>query len=250
MARHKNGWIKIHRSLVEDEIAEKGLSALGLWTMLLTLANHSESKIIWKGELRYLKRGEILTTLRELSLNNKSVTITSTRRMLDFFEKRQSIRQEISTKGRIITLLNYESYQKNIKESEVEMTNERQTDDKRMTNERHYNEEDKKRRSEEAPTKKFIHPGELQQVTYNHSDKVKIVKGLIDKLFNGNPSPDMVKAVPLMLFRSKMDVDHVREHLEDIMNMANSDKEKNPEWRAFIAVSIKKRFCLDTMEVI
>lgn len=113
MARHSGGWIKLHRSTMDNDIGSN-LTLLGLWTKLLLMSNYLPSKIIWRGSPRELKTGEILTSITELAhsggINRKTVS-----KYIKYLTKRGSILIEQapngSYEGIIIKINKYELYQ-------------------------------------------------------------------------------------------------------------------------------------------
>lgn len=115
----ENGWIKLHRRLLDNPISKKPNYAW-LWVYLLLKANHKENKIMWNGETIIIKEGQILTGRKELS-KETGIPETTIERALNHFEKNgHQIGQQKTTKYRVITVLNWKTYQ--------------QADNKRTTN--------------------------------------------------------------------------------------------------------------------
>lgn len=76
------------------------------------MASHDETEsFIWNGQRMYLKVGQVLTGRKKLS-KNTGVPETTIERVLEYLETEQQIRQQKTTKYRVITILKWETYQK------------------------------------------------------------------------------------------------------------------------------------------
>ena len=75
------------------------------------MANHKENNIIWNGDVLIIKEGQFLTGRKQLS-EETCIPETTIERALDYFEKNgHQIKQQKTTKFRIITILNWSSHQ-------------------------------------------------------------------------------------------------------------------------------------------
>lgn len=105
-----NGWIKLHRKLLNNPIAKKPTWAW-LWVVLLLLANHEdEHSFIWNEQRINLEKGQFVTgrkKLREIS----GIPETTIERILNYLETGHQIGQQKTTKYRLITILKWKSYQ-------------------------------------------------------------------------------------------------------------------------------------------
>lgn len=105
-----NGWIKMHRSIMDWEWY-KDSEALHLFIHLLIEANHSNK--YWMGVL--VKRGEFVTSIASLS-KATGITAKKIRARLDKFEETGEIKRTASNKHTIITVINYNNYQDSVGE--------------------------------------------------------------------------------------------------------------------------------------
>ncbi len=117
-----NGWIKLHRKLLENPFAHKA-NSMALWVTLLLLANHKENKFMWNGKILIIKEGQFITGRKELS-KQTGIPATTIERILETLENGHQIGQQKTTKYRLITIVNWESHQ-NV---------DRKVDNKRTTN--------------------------------------------------------------------------------------------------------------------
>lgn len=105
-----NGWVKIHRKIAENPIATKPAYAW-LWVMLLIKANHADNEVLMNGQKIPIKKGQFLTGRLELS-RATGIKSTTIERGLHYLENGHYIGQQKTTKYRVITILNWDGYQK------------------------------------------------------------------------------------------------------------------------------------------
>ena len=106
-----NGWIKLHRKLLENPLwcAEEFTKGQA-WIDLLMLANFTDSKIIVRGVFLEIKRGQVGWS--EVKLCERWMwSRGKVNRFLDVLEKEQQIIQQKNNLCSIITILNYDNYQ-------------------------------------------------------------------------------------------------------------------------------------------
>lgn len=116
------GWIKLYRSLLDDELwMDCTPVQKTVMITLLLMANHAERKWVWKGEKFHAKPGQFRTSLDSIKLKaGNGVSIQSIRTSLDKFQKLGFLTNESTKQGRLVTIANWAKYQL----SESELTNE------------------------------------------------------------------------------------------------------------------------------
>jgi hypothetical protein len=123
-----NGWIQLHRKLLDNPIYRKP-AWLSVWVTLLLLASHKEKEdFIWNGKPIKLKKGEFITGRNKLS-ELTGVPATTIEDILKYLETQQQIRQQKTTKFRLISILKWNNYQKSVIKSDNRATTERQQSD-------------------------------------------------------------------------------------------------------------------------
>jgi len=127
----RNGYIKIHRSL-KEWYGSKSPARMSLWIHLLLLANHKPKKWLFKGNLYEVKRGQLITSRVNLA-DITGISQSYVEKILKELKKQGQIKQQTSSRSRLITIVNYDSYQSsNNKEDNKEddrKTTERQQKD-------------------------------------------------------------------------------------------------------------------------
>ena len=105
------GWIKIFRSITEDEdyFAERFTREMA-WIDLILLANSKDSTIIKRGIKIQIHKGQVFKSIRFLSDRwqwNEKTTL----RFLNDLELYGKVQRKITNVSTLITIVNYSNYQ-------------------------------------------------------------------------------------------------------------------------------------------
>ena len=120
------GWIKLHRSLWDNPVVTKDLEHIAIWLWLLCNAQYEDKDIIFCGERITLKRGQLVTGRRTISEQLK-VNESKVYRTLNELQNAQQIEQQKTTKGTVITVVNWGKYQASEQQDEQQKNNKRTT---------------------------------------------------------------------------------------------------------------------------
>ena len=105
------GWIKIHRQIQNCLIwDDKPFNMASAWIDLLLLANHEDKETIFDKKPILVKRGQRITSVRELSTRwgwGKDKTL----RFLRLLESEKMIVKDSDSRRTLITIVNYGVYQ-------------------------------------------------------------------------------------------------------------------------------------------
>ncbi len=125
------GWIKVHRTLLEKPIWTEATPEQKVILMaLLLLANHGEKQWEWKGKRFTAQPGQFVTSLPSLVQKcGKSMSIQKVRTALKRFERYEFLTDESTPQNRLITIVNWGIYQ-----GLNEDTTEASTDSQQMGN--------------------------------------------------------------------------------------------------------------------
>jgi biotin operon repressor len=121
--KNQNGWIKLHRQILEWEWYED-INCFRLFTHLLLKANHKEKR--YKGIV--VKAGQIVTS-RDLLAQETGLSSQQVRTAITKLKSTNEITSVTSSQGTIIEVVNYEKYQL----STNEITEEQPTSNQRVT---------------------------------------------------------------------------------------------------------------------
>lgn len=134
-----NGWIKLHRKLMHKAFYKKPTYLL-VWIHLLLTANHAKTEFMWNGDIIIVNEGQLITGRKQLS-EQTGIPETTIEDILKFLETQQQIRQQKTTKYRLITILNWSTHQNPDSISDNKPTTSRQQadtnkNDKKVKNEK------------------------------------------------------------------------------------------------------------------
>lgn len=104
-----NGWIKLHRKLLNKGFY-KNSQYVHLWVHLLLLANHTEHEYMHDGTLIMVKEGQLITG-RDKLVDATGIPGTTIERILKMLENEHQIGQQKTNKYRVITILNWKEHQ-------------------------------------------------------------------------------------------------------------------------------------------
>lgn len=168
------GYIKLHRKLLDKPIWLN--STPQQKTILITIllsVNYTENEWEWKGEKFKVLPGQFITSLESIKVKSgKGVSIQHIRTSLKRFEKLEFLTNESTKTGRLISIINWGSYQ--IKENTTnkadnkDLTKTQQRPNKDLTS---IEEGKKDKKKKKVPKKKsFIPPTkeETQQYFYDN----------------------------------------------------------------------------------
>ena len=124
-----SGWVKVHRSLLEKPIwTEATPEQKVILVTLLMMATHAERQWEWKGAQYALKPGQMITSLQSLEQKcGKSVSIQKIRTALKRFVRYGFLTDESTNQSRLITIVNWDVYQRDDSHGTDRLTNGKQT---------------------------------------------------------------------------------------------------------------------------
>lgn len=109
----EQGWIKLHRELLEKTIwTEATPEQKVLLITLLMMANQGEKQWEWKGKKFTARPGQFVTSLPSLVQKcGKNSSVQKIRTALKRFAKYEFLTDESTTHNRLITIVNWGIYQ-------------------------------------------------------------------------------------------------------------------------------------------
>lgn len=107
------GWIALHRSIRDHWLYQekRTFSKYEAWLDLLMDANHQNKKILFDGSLIEVRRGQKITSIRQLC-DRWSWSNTKVNKFLKTLEADGMLIKKSDSKKTLITIVNYDSYQK------------------------------------------------------------------------------------------------------------------------------------------
>ena len=122
-----SGWIKLHRKMIDWEWYDD-TNTFRLFIHCLLRANHRDKK--WRGI--EIKRGQFYTSLDTLS-DETGLSARQIRTSLDRLKMTGELSSTAMRRGRMITVVKYESYQEDDRQTTAEMSVKCQSNDRLAT---------------------------------------------------------------------------------------------------------------------
>jgi hypothetical protein len=126
-----DGYIKLHRKLLENPIVCKDGEYLAIWIYLLLNATHKECDAVFKGKRITLLPGQLITGRKSIA-KKFNTSESKVQRVIKKLEIEHQIEQQTSNENRLITILNWGDYQKTEQQNEQPVNNERTTSEQRV----------------------------------------------------------------------------------------------------------------------
>lgn len=129
------GWIKLHRELLDKSIWTCSTSAQKVILItLLMMANHDGREWEFKGKRIKLQPGQFITSLPAIAkLAGDGVSVQNIRTALKRFAEYEFLTDESTGQGRLITICNWDLYQRGVEEANSQ-TNRQLTDSQQTAN--------------------------------------------------------------------------------------------------------------------
>lgn len=122
----ENGWIKLHRQLLDSPVVTKDAAHLAVWIYLLLNATHKKQDTLLGGKRVRLQPGQLITGRRKIAeklrLNDSRVG-----RILNEFKIEHQIEQRTTPHGTLISIVNWHRYQDFEPQKEPRLNHERTT---------------------------------------------------------------------------------------------------------------------------
>ena len=182
-----NGWIKLHRKMLENPVVAKDSDYLSVWIYLLLNAEHDERTILFGGNKIILKPGQLITGRKSIA-EFLQINESKVKRILIDFEIDQQIDRQRSNKNSLISLKNWDKYQFCDRQNDQQVTNERPTSDQQVTT---YQEVKKSKKDNNIYTRAFE---EFWEAYPRKKDKGNAFKKFNARLNSGFSEVELVGA--------------------------------------------------------
>jgi len=188
------GWIQLHRRLMSKGWY-KDSEYVHLWIHLLLSANHKPNEWLYKDKMMKIERGQLITSRKSIGVST-GIERNKVERILKCFESEQQIKQQNLFTSRLITILNYDDYQKNEQDFEQPVSSKRAASEQRVsTNNNVNNVKIKKENILKEKSSHFQKPTPQQITEYAQSISFEL---------DGNQFFDYYESKGWMIGKSKM----------------------------------------------
>lgn len=104
------GWIKLHRKLLDNPIVCKDSDHIAIWIYLLLNATHVNYDVLFNGERKTLLPGQLITGRKSIA-EKLNISEYKVQRILKTFENAHQIAQQTTSRNRLITIVRWNDYQ-------------------------------------------------------------------------------------------------------------------------------------------
>ncbi|MCG1738412.1 DnaD domain protein [Staphylococcus epidermidis] len=193
------GWISLHRSIQKHWLFEekRKFSRFEAWIDILMMVNHTDNKIMHDGDLITVKRGQRITSLRQLG-ERWSWSITKVDKYLKNLESDGMLDVKKDTKKTVLTVVNYDDYQ------DEDLKKRRRNDSEKT---------EKKHRSNTEKTQKKTNNNDNKENNENNDDNDVVVGDDFASIYN--LYQENIEQVPSPITTEKLtqDIDHYGKEL-------------------------------------
>lgn len=126
-----NGFVKLHRKMLDNPVVCKDADHLAIWIWLLLNAVWDEYDVTFGGDRLTLKPGQ-LTTGRKRIADELNISESKVQRTLKEFENEHQIEQRTDRQCRLITIVSWDKYQVVEQRTEQRVNNDRTTSEQRV----------------------------------------------------------------------------------------------------------------------
>ncbi|WP_369040744.1 DnaD domain-containing protein [Staphylococcus epidermidis] len=193
------GWISLHRSIQKHWLFEekRKFSRFEAWIDILMMVNHTDNKIMHDGDLITVKRGQRITSLRQLG-ERWSWSITKVDKYLKTLESDGMLDVKKDTKKTVLTVVNYDDYQ------DEDLKKRRRNDSEKT---------EKKHRSNTEKTQKKTNNNDNKENNENNDDNDVVVGDDFASIYN--LYQENIEQVPSPITTEKLtqDIDHYGKEL-------------------------------------
>ncbi|MGC7562369.1 DnaD domain-containing protein [Staphylococcus epidermidis] len=193
------GWISLHRSIQKHWLFEekRKFSRFEAWIDILLMVNHTDNKIMHDGDLITVKRGQRITSLRQLG-ERWSWSITKVDKYLKILESDGMLDVKKDTKKTVLTVVNYDDYQ------DEDLKKRRRNDSEKT---------EKKHRSNTEKTQKKTNNNDNKENNENNDDNDVVVGDDFASIYN--LYQENIEQVPSPITTEKLtqDIDHYGKEL-------------------------------------
>ena len=116
------GWIKLHRKLLDNPIVCKDSEHIAVWIYLLLNATHVNYDVLFNNKRITLKPGELITGRKKIA-EELSISESKVQRILKTFEIEQQIEQQTTSQSRLISIVRWNDYQQSEQQIEQRVNN-------------------------------------------------------------------------------------------------------------------------------
>ena len=134
-----NGWIKLHRKMLDNPVVFKDADHVAVWVYLLLEATHKDYRTLLGGKPITLKPGQLITGRKKIA-NILRINEHKVERVLNLLKSEHQIEQQGTSRGSLITIVHWDEYQNFEQQDEQQVSNSRATSEQQVSTKQEYKE--------------------------------------------------------------------------------------------------------------
>lgn len=159
----KEGWISLHRKILENPIVTKDAEHFYVWVYLLLNATHKDMPVLFGKEKIVLGPGQLVTGTTKIS-SDTQISRSKVQRILKTFKNDMQIDTQTCSQGTLISIRNWEKYQLDDTESDTRVIRKRYASDTQVSTNNNDNNENNKEIVTKVTTKKVFEKPTVEEV--------------------------------------------------------------------------------------
>lgn len=181
-----DGWIKLHRKILDNPIVCKDSDHIAVWTYLLLNATHKEYASVFKGIKIILQPGQLITGRKTIAEKFK-ISESKVQRILKSFENEQQIEQQNGNKNRLISILSWLDYQSSEQQDEQQLNNKRTSTEQQVNTNKNVKNLENLKNDKEITTTTVTDDSELSvmdayEIAFNSLNMTGLISGYIHEI--------------------------------------------------------------------
>lgn len=159
----KEGWISLHRKILENPIVTKDAEHFYIWVYLLLNATHKDMPVLFEKEKIVLGPGQLVTGTTKIA-SDTQISRSKVQRILKTFKNDMQIDTQTCSRGTLISIRNWEKYQLDDTESDTRVIRKRYASDTQVSTNNNDNNENNKEIVTKVTTKKVFAKPTVEEV--------------------------------------------------------------------------------------
>jgi len=124
---NERGFILLHRKIMDNPIVTSDSEYFAVWILLLLKATHTEMEVVFNFQRITLNPGQLITGRKKIAEQLK-INESKVDRILKKFENEHQIKRQTSKQNTLITIVNWNQYQRIDHQNEQSSIKNRTTD--------------------------------------------------------------------------------------------------------------------------
>jgi len=169
----RQGWVRFYRKSI-DSTVWKNQTIWWVWSWCLLKANHQQKEFPFNGSDIVLNKGDFITGIK-IACAELKLTPQKYRTAINYLKKTKRITTKSTNQFTLISVLKWQEYQGDNKQNNKPITNQQQTDNKRITTNKNDKKEKNDKNIADKSAKPFSFSSLLKEMKDNKNNLIPII---------------------------------------------------------------------------